>query len=294
MSFDLGSFAKRVRVTDGAWGTQLQTLGLPPGALPEPWNVENPQAVDAVARSYIDAGSEVIITNTFGANRFILAQHGAEGRVGELAEAGAAISRRAAGDAVKVFASIGPSGKIVMMGEVDEDEMVAAFAETAAAVAAGGADAILIESFGELAEAELALRGARSACELPVVVSMTFDSGPDGTSTMMGNTPADLVAAAEAGGATAVGANCGVGPENYVKVVELLAAATSLPVWVKPNAGLPVVVDGETTFPMGAEEFAGFAGPLMEAGASLLGGCCGTSPEHLQALRAAVDAAIGG
>jgi methionine synthase I (cobalamin-dependent) len=294
MSFDLGSFAKRVRVTDGAWGTQLQTLGLPPGALPEPWNVENPQAVDAVARSYIDAGSEVIITNTFGANRFILAQHGAEGRVGELAEAGAAISRRAAGDAVKVFASIGPSGKIVMMGEVDEDEMVAAFAETAAAVAAGGADAILIESFGELAEAELALRGARSACELPVVVSMTFDSGPDGTSTMMGNTPADLVAAAEAGGAAAVGANCGVGPENYVKVVELLAAATSLPVWVKPNAGLPVVVDGETTFPMGAEEFAGFAGPLMEAGASLLGGCCGTSPEHLQALRAAVDAAIGG
>jgi len=293
MGFDLSSFTERVRVTDGAWGTQLQTRGLPPGALPEPWNVENPQAVDAVARSYIDAGSEVIITNTFGANRFILAQHGAEGRVSELAEAGAAISRQAAGDAVKVFASIGPSGKIVMMGEVAEEEMVAAFAETAAAVAAGGADAILIESFGELAEAELALRGARSACELPVVVSMTFDSGPDGTSTMMGNTPADLAAAAEAGGAAAIGANCGVGPENYVKVVELLSAATSLPVWVKPNAGLPVVVDGETTFPMSAEEFAGFATPLIEAGASLLGGCCGTSPEHLRALRGAVDAVNG-
>ena len=290
MPLDLANFAKDLRMSDGAWGTQLQTLGLPPGALPEPWNAENPQAVEAVARSYVDVGSEIIITNTFGANRFILAQHGADGRVAELAEAGAAISRQAAGDAVKVFASIGPTGKMVMMGEVPEDEMVAAFAETATAVANGGADAILIESFGELAEAMLALQGVRSACELPVVVSMTFDSGPDGTSTMMGNTPADLAAAAEAGGAAAVGANCGVGPENYVKVVELLSAATSLPVWVKPNAGLPMVVDGETTFPMGPDEFASFAAPLAAAGATFLGGCCGTNPDHLRALRKAVDA----
>ena len=291
MTLLLRSFAARVRVTDGAWGTELQKLGLPAGTCPELWNVENAQAVQAVADSYVQAGSEVILTNTFGGNRFALSGHGAGERVAELVEAGTAISRKAAGADVKVFASIGPSGKLVMLGEVAAEQFAAAFAEAAGAIARGGADAIVVESFIELAELRLALRAVKDACDLPVVVSMAFTSGPDKTATMMGNSPQDLVEAAEAGGADAVGANCGCGPANYVTVAEILRSATALPIWIKPNAGMPVISKGKTTFPMGPGEFAAYVRQLIEAGANFIGGCCGTTPEHVRAIRKAVDEA---
>ena len=290
MALDLKTFAASLRVTDGAWGTQLQNRGLGAGASPELWNVENPSAVQDVAESYVHAGSDVILTNTFGANRLVLSSHGLGNRAAELSEAGAAISRRAAGDDAKVFASIGPTGKIVMMGDVAGEEISAAFAEQAAAVARGGADAIVLETFNELAELTLAIEAVRGACDLPVVASMTFASGPQGPRTMMGDSPGDLAAAAAIEAADAIGANCGAGPENYVALAALLAGATDLPVWIKPNAGLPRVVEGRTVFPMGPEQFAAFTGPLAEAGASFIGGCCGTTPEHLRAVRAAVDA----
>ncbi len=287
---DLRQFVQTPRLTDGAWGTQLQSLGLPAGASPELWNTENPDAIRRVAQSYVDAGSDVILTNTFGANRFILAQHGASDRVAELAEAGTALSRAAAGESVKVFASIGPTGKIVMMGEVGEEELSDAFADTARGVARGGADAIVLETFNELDEAMLALEGVRGACDLPVVVSMTFTSGPDQAATMMGNTPADLARTAARHGAAAVGANCGAGPDRILNVAELLAKATDLPIWLKANAGLPVVVDGKTTFPMSPADFAGHAPRMIEAGANFIGGCCGTTPEHIRAVRETLDA----
>ena len=292
MAFGLKRFAERVRVLDGAWGTQLQAAGLPAGSAPERWNAEHPKGVEAVARGYVAAGSDVILTNTFGANRFVLAAHGLKDRVAELSEAGAAISRRAAGGQAKVFGSIGPSGKIVMMEEVSREQLVAAFAEQAEALQWGGVDAIVLETFNELAEAEIALRAVRKACDLPVVVSMTFGSGPDRTATMMGNKPSDLAAMAERFGAEAVGANCGVGPENYVKVARLLRQATDLPIWIKPNAGMPIAGPrGETTFPMGPAEFAAFVPALIEAGANFIGGCCGTTGDHIRAVRKAVDGA---
>jgi len=291
MGLDINELASKVRVSDGAWGTQLQGRGLAVGAAPELWNVENVAAVADVAKGYVDAGSDIIITNTFGANRFALAGHVAPERAGELAEAGARISRDAAdAGGTLVFASIGPTGKIVMMDEVPKDEIIAAFAETAAAVARAGADAIVLESFAELDEIVLALRAAREATGLPVLCSMTFGSGPDSAVTMMGNTPEDLVAAAVAGGAAAVGANCGTGPETYVTVAARLRAATDLPIWMKPNAGLPEIADGKTVFPMGPTEFTAFVGPLIDAGANFIGGCCGTTPDHIRAVRAAVDA----
>ena len=181
MALELKTFASQVRVIDGAWGTELQSLGLPAGAAPELWNVENPSAVEQVARSYVEAGSDIILTNTFGANRVVLAGHGAADRTTELAEAGAAISRTAAGRQAKVFASIGPTGKIIMMGEVARDEICRAFAEAAGAVARGGADAIVLETFNELDEVLLALAAVKQVSALPVVVSMTFASGPEGT-----------------------------------------------------------------------------------------------------------------
>ncbi|HET6429066.1 MAG TPA: homocysteine S-methyltransferase family protein [Phycisphaerae bacterium] len=288
MSRGLGQLTGRVVVSDGAWGTQLQGLGLPPGACPEEWNRSNPDAVQAVAAGYVEAGSEVILTNTFRANRVALAETPLADSASELAEAGAAISRRAAGEDVRVFASMGPTGKILMMGDVSAEQVYAAFAEQAAAVARGGADAIVCETFAALDEAALAVRAIIETTDLPVVLSMTFDSGPDRTATMMGVTPADLAASAEQLGAAAVGANCGAGPEHYVKVAALLRQATALPIWIKPNAGLPVLEGGKTVFPMGPDAFAAYVPALIDAGATFLGGCCGTTPEHIRAVRKAV------
>ncbi len=290
MTLDLKSFAAEVRVTDGVFGTELYRRGLHPAYCPELLNAESPEAVEAVARSYAEAGSDVIMTNTLSAHRFGLAGSGAGGRAAELAEAGAAISIRAVrGIEAKVFGSFGPSGKIVMMEEVDEEELLAAFAETAEALAWGGVEAIVLETFNELAEAKIALAAVKKACDLPVVVSMAFASGPDKTSTMMGNTPADLAAMAASGGADAVGANCGIGPAEHVPVCRMLREATDLPVWIKPNAGLPVVRGAEATFPVGPEEFASFVPALVEAGADFIGGCCGTTPAHIRAIREAID-----
>ena len=290
MTFTLKSFTETVRLTDGAWGTALQDRGLQPGSCPELWNAANPEAVEAVARSYVEAGSDVILTNTFGGNRFVLASHGAADRAAELCRAGVAISRRAAGRQAKVFASIGPTGKIVMTNEVPAEELAEAFSETAEALARGGADAIVLETFNELAELEIAIKAIKKTTDLPLVASMTFSFGPAKTNTMMGDTPADLARLAEQCGADAVGANCGIGPDNYVEVTRLLRAATSLAVWVKPNAGLPQVgPDGKTVFAMGPDEFASFTPALIEAGANFIGGCCGTTPEHIRAIRTAVD-----
>ncbi len=291
MGIDLKQFASKVRISDGAWGTLLLARGLAPGAAPELWNADNPAAVEAVASSYAQAGADVILTNTFGGNRFIMAPHGLEERTAELVEKGAAISCKAcAGTETKVFGSIGPTGKIVMMNEVPAEELSAAFAEAASALARGGCEAIVLETFNELAEIELALKATIDACDLPVVASMTFSSGPDSTATMMGNTPADLATLAADCGAAAVGANCGVGPDNYVKVTKLFKEATDLPIWIKANAGLPQLgPDGETTFPMSAEKFTEYLPQLIDAGACFIGGCCGTSPEFIAGLRTALD-----
>ncbi len=292
MKLDLKSFASEVRVTDGVYGTVLPAKGLLNAAqCGELLNADNPAAVEAVARSYVEAGADVIMTNSLMAHRFGLEPYGAADRAAELAEAAAAIARKAvAGTDVKVFGSFGSTGKIVMMSEVSAEEFFAAFAATAGALARGGADAIVLETFNELAEAEIALKAVKSVCDLPVVVSMAFAFGPDKSATMMGETPADLAAMAAANGADAIGANCGVGPGEYVQVAQMLRAATDLPVWIKPNAGLPEVTDGVTTFPMGSEEFASFVPQLISAGANFIGGCCGCGPEHIRAIRKAFAA----
>lgn len=292
MTLDIAKLSSAVRVLDGAWGTELQKRGLPAGHATELWNVENPDAVQAVADSYVQAGSEIILTNTFGANRFVLERHGLSGQVAHLAGAGVAISRRAADKAgALVFAAIGPTGKIVMTGEVSPDDLTAAFAQSARAIADAGADAIVLESFAELEEIELALKAVKAVCSLPVVASMTFGSGPDGTRSVMGTTPEQLAQMASANGAAVVGGNCGAGPEKFVKVAQLLHQASPLPVWIKANAGLPVLLAGKTTFPMGPADFAACADSLIAAGATFLGGCCGTTPLHIRALRDVVDKA---
>ncbi len=293
MAFDLREFATRIRVLDGAYGTQFQKHGLEAGACPELWNIDNPEPVLTVTDAYVQAGSDAIITNTFGANRFVLAQHDAQGRVAELAEAGARLARRVAGNDVRVFGSVGPSGKIVMMGDVAEDDLRATFADAAQALQRGGVDAIILETFNELAEVRIALQAVKAMTDLPVICSMTYTAGGEIPATMMGNRPAELAALAEELGADGVGANCGLGPDGYVEVAQEYRQATALPIWIKANAGLPEIVHGETTFPMGPEAFQGYVKPLIDAGANFIGGCCGTGPEYIRLIRQAVDALPG-
>jgi methionine synthase I (cobalamin-dependent) len=272
-------------ITDGGWGTQVQARGLPLGTCPDGWNLTRPEKVEEVARAYVDAGSQVILTNTFGANRFILARHDLAGRVAEINRAGAEISRRAAGDRARVFASIGPSGKMLLMGEVTAEELEDAFAEQAEALAAGGADAIVIETMSDPAEARAAVAAARQT-GLPVVASMTFDSGAAKDRTMMGTTPEQAAEALLDAGADCIGSNCGQGIAGFVAICRRLAAASQgRPVWIKANAGLPEIVDGQTVYRQTPAEFAELVPSLVEAGAAFVGGCCGTSPDFIRAVK---------
>jgi len=273
--------------TDGAWGTQLYARGLAPGDVPDSWNLTHPDRVEEVGRAYVEAGSQVILTNTLLASRLMLAGYGLAEHTLEINRAGAAISRRAAEGRARVFASMGPSGKMLLAGDVTEDQLLEAFREQARALAEGGADALLIETMSDLGEAALAVRAAAET-GLPVAASMVFDSGKGKDRTLMGTTPEEAARALEAAGASAVGANCGSGVAGYVAVCRRMHAASSRPIWIKANAGLPELVDGQTRYRMTAEEFAGYVPALVEAGASFIGGCCGTGPEHVRAIVAAI------
>ena len=276
-------------LTDGAWGTQLQARGLATGEIPDVWNVTHATEVTEVAQSYVDAGSQVILTNTFGANRFRLAECNMADEVKSINEAGARLSRQAAGDRALVFASIGPSGKMLMAGDVAEDWLYAAFAEQAQALAAGGANALVVETMADLNEAAQAVRAAKTT-GLPVVASMVFDSGKDKDRTMMGTTPEQAAERLLAEGADVIGSNCGQGIAGFVKIcTRLKAAAQGHPIWIKANAGLPKLVDGQFRYETTPEEFAGYVPALVEAGANFIGGCCGTSPEFVRALRVKLD-----
>ena len=271
-------------VTDGAWGSQIQSLGLRPGECPDNWNLDNPAAVGQVASSYVAAGSRIILTNTFGANRIMLERHGLSDKAAAINKAGAMISRKAAQDAAFVFGSIGPSGKMIFNGEIDENELSEAFAEQALALAEGGVHGFVIETMSELAEARIALKAVQTI-GLPVVVSMTYDSGKGFERTMMGITPEEASEDLKVAGADVIGANCGMGTEYIVSICSRLRSTTNLPIWIKPNAGLPEVLNGSVTYDSTPESFARHALNIHAAGANFIGGCCGTNPEYIRALK---------
>lgn len=274
-------------ITDGALGTELQALGLTPGEHPDLWNLTHPDLVQQVAAAYVAAGSRIILTNTFCSNRIALAAHGGADRVMELNAAGVRLARLAAGDAAAVFASMGSSGKMLMSGDVSEEELAVAFGEQAEALAQAGVVAIALETMTDLDEALIALKAARKT-GLPVVVSMVFDSGREKDRTMMGKTPEQVAAALSEAGADAIGANCGLGIDGYIPVCRRLKQSSRLPIWIKPNAGLPAMVDGHITYRTTAEEFATRVPALRAAGADFIGGCCGTTPEFVRAIAAAL------
>ena len=274
---------KEILVADGAWGTELARRGLPAGEAPEKWNLENADAVREVAKSYIDAGADVIITNTFGGSRLKLAKVDMNDWVNDVNRRGAEISKAAAGDTALVFASAGPTGELMTpLGTVTEHEMVECFSEQIAALAEGGADGIVIETMAAINEAKAALRAAREVCSLPVVVSFTFDKGPAGYATFMGVKPEQAAEEMAKAGANVIGSNCGIGITDMVEIVRAMRGACDLPIWAKSNAGLPEYVDGQTVFKETPEQMAGSVAAIVEAGASFVGGCCGTTPDHIR------------
>ena len=275
----------KILISDGGWGTFLHKLGLGVGECPEIWNVTHRKEVFSIAKSYIDAGSDMILTNSFGAHPIRLEHFGLQDRAFEFNEAAAAISREAAGDDHFVLGSIGPSGAILVMEEVPEEKVYDGFRIQVEALSKGGADAICVETMSAIDEASLAVRAAKEFTDLEVICTFTYQKTVHGYyRTMMGVSPADMITAIKEAGADIIGANCGVGTDQMIEVVhEIREADKATPVLVHVNAGIPVIQNNVTVFPETPDMMSMKMKDLISAGANIVGGCCGTTPEHIRA-----------
>lgn len=283
MQFDRNALRDTVTVADGGWSTQLQMRGVPIAVMAETANLTHPVLVIELGREYLDAGARFLTTNTFAANRLNLERRSVQAGVEEINRRGAELAREAVGNRDALVAgSIGPSGKIMAVREATPEQLLPVFAEQAKALAMGGADVIVLETFSETAEIVLALKAVKDATSLPVIASMSFDSGPQHTRTMMGAKAEQCAAALDDAGADVVGCNCGSGIEHILPAVVALRGATGLPLWVKPNAGMPELEDGKAVYRQTPEDFAAHVPQLIEAGANIIGGCCGSGPDHIR------------
>jgi 5-methyltetrahydrofolate--homocysteine methyltransferase len=290
-----GRFMERLKagealLSDGAWGTELYKLGLQAMECPEEWNVSHPEQVKQLVRGYLEAGADMVLTNSFGGTRFKLAKRGFPDRVKEFNTAAARLSKQAAEPyGAFVAASVGPSGELIEpLGLVTEPEMYEAFREQIQALKEGGADAVVVETFFALEEVLLAIRAAKDL-GMTCLATMTFDLGVKGFKTMMGVSVPQAAKALDEAGADVVGTNCGNGIENMVKIVTEMRPHTKKPILVHFNAGDPKLAKGQVLFEEAPEKMAVKVNDLIAAGAGIIGGCCGTTPAHIQAFRKVLD-----
>jgi 5-methyltetrahydrofolate--homocysteine methyltransferase len=288
----MSSFLERltkgqILISDGAMGTFLHAKGLAAGECPESWCVSHADVVKDIAEAYIAAGADIVETNSFGGSSYKLGMYGMAERVRELNRAAAALAKQAMGDKGFVAASVGPTGHIVEDegGDVTAEALYNAFKEQAVALAEGGADALCIETMSSLTEAIQAIKAARESTTLPVICTFTFESGARGFHTMMGLRPDTAASEAAAAGAHVVGANCGNGIANMIEITkQMRASAPGVPILIHANAGAPVMEDGKTVFRETPDYMASRVRELIDAGASIIGGCCGTTPDHIAAM----------
>ena len=272
----------KIQIFDGAMGTMLQQRGLEAGACPELMNLERSEAVSEVHRAYVNAGATIVETNTFGASPLKLAHYGLADSCAKLNRAAVEIAKNAVRGRAKVAGSMGPTGRFIApLGDLDFEEAYESFRVQAAALAEGGADYLIIETCIDLQEMRAAILAARDVCPLPIIGQFSY--GEDGR-TVTGTDPETAATMLTALGVSIIGVNCSLGPKELVPIVQKLAESTRCPISVQPNAGMPYLEDGETRYPMSAEEFGRWGRKLVEAGASYVGGCCGTTPEHIAAL----------
>jgi 5-methyltetrahydrofolate--homocysteine methyltransferase len=278
-------------------GTMLFSAGLGQGDPPEQWNLIHPDRVTAVHRAYLDAGAKILLTNTFGGNRFRLSLHGLENQTDELNRAAAGLARQASDSLVShngsnalVAGDIGPSGQVLLpYGTMTFEEAREGFAEQALALIEGGVDLIWIETMSDLKEVQAAVEAVRQiSSDIPIITTMTFDTHGR---TMMGVTPEKAVVELSSLGPVAVGGNCGNGPEEIITVVEKMRAVTSEAILVaKSNAGIPELIKGRTVYRATPEDMADYAVKAFQAGARIIGACCGSTPDHVRAIAKALEA----
>ncbi len=278
---------KKILLGDGAMGTLLIARGVPTDDCLERVNLERPELLEEIARAYFEAGSDLFETNTFGASPIKLAGNGLEKQVVEINREAVRAVRRVVGERGVIGGSVGPTGALMEpVGEVNPSDVYEGFLKQMEGLIDGGVDFICIETMADLAEATLALRAAREIKKtIPVSVTMTFDKTKRGYYTMMGVNAQTAGAELEKAGADLVGANCGLGIENMVEIARAYSEGCSLPVFVQPNAGMPEMREGKTVYPETPEVMSGRLGALLETGILVLGGCCGTTPDHIRAFR---------
>lgn len=280
-------------LADGAMGTMLLQRGLKPGECPESLNLGRPGVLEEIAALYLEAGAEIIETNTFGASPLKLAQYGLEDRMDEINRAAVREVRKAVGDRAYVAVCCGPSGRMLQpYGDADPDDVYESFRQQLTTVIDAGADLICIETMIDLAEASLAVKAARDvAPDIPITATMTFDDTPNGFHTIMGVSIADAAAGLQEAGANFVGSNCGNGIDNMIRIARDFRDSADTPVIIQSNAGLPRTEGNSVVYPETPEFMADKAAELLALGVAIVGGCCGTTPDHTRALRALLDTA---
>ncbi len=289
-------FLERLRegdilIADGAMGTMLFEKGVKLGMCPESLNLSRPEVLEEIAALYFDAGAEIIQTNTFGGSAVKLADYGLDDKVEDINSVAVVHIRKVVDDGAYISGSCGPSGKILQpLGDADPDQLSESFRKQVKVLIEAGVDLLCIETMTDLQEAVLAVEAARTVnAKIPIMATMTFEPTPTGFFTMMGISVPEAAEGLSTAGANVLGSNCGNGIENMIKIAQEFKSVTSLPLLIQANAGIPVLKEGKSVYPETPEFFAEKVPALLDAGVSIIGGCCGTTPEHIRSIRKAVE-----